>query len=101
MYLKQSLFSIFCNFKKLYITVVGGVLLPEYYIDMHDHLYQESSHREGVEGKCRKDKGIQAWTSSRVQANTPVLLVIQELATTASTAMAVNWERATMTDTET
>ena len=50
-------------------------------------LDMERSHGEGVEGKCRKDKGgtglryrpeVQAWTSCRVQANTHALYVLQE-----------------------
>ena len=34
---------------------------------------------------------VQAWTSCRVQVNTHALSVVQEYATTASTAMAANF----------
>ena len=34
---------------------------------------------------------VQAWTCCRVQANTHILSVVQELVTTASTAMAENF----------
>ena len=55
----------------------------------------ERSHREeGIEGKCRKDKGHDLWYRPGPAAEfkrIPMPCLVQEQATTASTAMAANF----------